>query len=211
MCLPAEMKFKVGQLQRIEVPRKDDKKELVYKSTGDESAVFVEELRERPGKLRFLLQGNIAGVYYIAFIWKGESDIAFTKVVVEGDTPPNPKPPPNPDDNKPKPLPTAGRLKAYFIVESGDKNPVYGKMLSTPAVQEYWNGRKWGEVVLADPNTKDAANPTQPPPILKPYIDRSAGKGDQLYLVDPATGDVYYEGNAPQSAEAFLSIMRAVK
>lgn len=196
---PTEVKVEKGKLFRLEVTQVEGKP-LLYKAT-DESNLFVDELVSKSGKLRLIGQGNADGVYFIAFSRDGE--IVFTKITVGTIQP-------IPDDNKPKPTPFSGKLKAYLITESADKNIAYSKIFSSKTVSDYWTSHQYILPVIADPNTVDPAT-NQTPTKLKPYIDRAKGKKDQLYLVDISTGTVLFEGDAPQTAEGLLSVVGGLK
>lgn len=200
---------KEGQLARLVIPV--EKGQIVnYKATATEDELGVYELVSRKEtEVSLLLQGNKEGVYYIAFKFKGDEDIVFTQITVGKSVPDDtkPKPPPVPDDTKPKPLPTGGKLKLYLITESADKNPAYARIFGSKAFDDYWKSKGYGEKVVADPQTKDPATDTTPVK-LKPYIDRAKGLSDQLYLVDISTGELIYEGNAPQSEADFLTLLK---
>lgn len=200
--VPAKLTLSTGQLQRLEIPLEKTQK-LVYKSTAADDELFVDELIPREGKTRLLLQGSKDGTYYLAFLFEGDKEIVFCQVIV-GKGLPAPKPVPDPT---PVPPVVTGKLKAYFITESADKNINYTKMLASKAVKDYWNGKGYDGVVVADPDVKDPATNATPVK-LKPYIDRAKGLKDQLYLVDTVTGDVAFEGNAPQSEGDFLTLLK---
>jgi len=200
---PANITIKPGELARVEVAIPDGG--LSYQATATDDELFLDELVSRAGKLRLVVQGKKEGVYYIAFV--NGKDIAFTQLVVGGGVNPNPTPGPNP---QPSPDTFSGKLKAYIITESADKNITYSKIFADKRVIDYWTQHQFLAPVIADPDVKDAAT-NAPPAKLKPYLDRAKGLKDQMYLVDISTGKVLYEGNAPADADALLKIVASIK
>lgn len=203
--VPTKVTIPTGSLQRLEV-EVGKEQTLVYKPTATEEELFVDELSPKNGKVRLLLHSTVKGTYWIAFVFKGDTDIVFTQVVVSDGSPVPPTPP---DDDKPKPPVKVNQLKAYLITESKENNANYAKWLQDKTVKDYWNGKGWDGMVIADPDVKDPSTGAVPAK-LKPYIDRSKGKKDQLFLVDVVTGDVVFEGDAPQDSQAILTILKKI-
>lgn len=200
---PAKIAVKQGELARVEVAVPEGG--LSYASTATDEELFVDELVSKTGKLRLVIQGKKDGTYYVAFV--NGKDIAFTQIVVGGGQPQPLPPGPNPE---PVPSPFSGKLKAYIITESADKNINYSRIFADKRVVDYWTQHQFLTPVIADPDVKDAV--TNAVPIkLKPYLDRAKGLKDQMYLVDASKGTVLYEGNAPADADALLKIVGGIK
>jgi len=200
---PAKITIKPGELARVEVAIPDGG--LSYQATATDDELFLDELVSKAGKLRLVVQGKKEGTYYIAFV--NGKDIAFTQLVVgagKGDDNGDKKTDP------PIPSPFSGKLKAYIITESADKNISYGKIFADKRIVDYWTQHQFLAPVIADPDVKDAAT-NAPPAKLKPYLDRAKGLKDQMYLVDISNGKVLYEGNAPADADALLKIVGGIR
>jgi hypothetical protein len=174
----------VGALSRLEIsPEKD--KAIGTAIAAKEADLFVEELAPKGGKTRLLLVGQNPGTYYIVLWSAGEIESTLVEVTVTGVV-------------KPVPPPLTGKIKAYIVTESTDKNINYTKLLTD-------NFGKY-DILLIDPDVKDpSTNAT--PLTFKPFVDKAKGKKDQMYLIDTGNGALVWEGSAPQSSADFAGIV----
>ena len=111
------------------------------------------------------------------------------------------------DDGKPV---TVRKLATYVVFESADKSAKWSAFFASKELTDRWAAKGHTPPVLADQNVIDGKT-KQPPTKLTPYLNRAKGKAlPQLYLIDAATGDVAYEGPAPESPAELLKILDRV-
>ena len=120
----------------------------------------------------------------------------------DGDAKPNPKPDTDPAKSR--------KFAAYVVYESADKSAKWSQFFADKALADRWTAKGHLPPVLADQDVKDGKT-KQPPAKLVPYLNRAKGKSlPQLYLIDAATGDVAYEGPAPESPAELLKLLDKV-
>jgi hypothetical protein len=125
-------------------------------------------------------------------------------VVGDGDAIVNPGPGPAPSPGKSR------KLAAYVVYESSDKSAKWSAFFSSKEVSDRWAAKGHLAPVLADQNVIDGKTKL-PPAKLVPYLNRAKGKSlPQLYLIDAASGDVAFEGPAPDSPAEFLKLLDKV-
>lgn len=125
-----------------------------------------------------------------------------SKTFTIGPANPNPGPGPNPGPTPPDPTPPPGPHKLFMVVieESSQQAEWRGAILADPtlAARIKERGHGWR---LADKDQRGADG--RPPADLAPYIALAGGKTlPQLFLVDYASGKIYYAGDAPSGADA---------
>lgn len=115
------------------------------------------------------------------------------------------------DDKKDEPKPVTGRkLAAYVVYESENKSAKWAAFFADKALVERWSAKGHLPPVLSEQNVTEGKT-KQPPPKLVPYLNRAKGKAlPQLYLIDAVTGDVAYEGPAPESPAELLKLLDKV-
>jgi hypothetical protein len=109
-----------------------------------------------------------------------------------------------PDNIVPTPTPAPPEtLYGVVVSETGDRTPEESIVLSSPIVRSLFDDPSHFRVI--DPDTQVTAD-------LQRLKDKAKERGDTttLFLVEP-NGTIHYEGDLPNTVEAFQLLVREIK
>lgn len=190
------------KLVRLEVRGADASAGLIWD-------VFPEvDADESPGRLVFAAPPGTYVVKLRAVSTKdGKTQIetARAQVVVGEPDPPVPVPP----GPGPGPLPPAPITRAWVVVveETAEAAGERGRLFTDKPLREFLAAKGW-KLRVVDKDVRDGSG--NPPPDVKPYLERSSGKKlPQVYIVDQ-DGAVRHEGALPLDPAQVLDLLRKI-
>lgn len=202
----AEYRVPAGQPLRVVVSGKD----VGYKAAfADDQAFFDELVPKEAGERRFLFQAATPGRYAVVFWTKGETDGAFTTIVV-GD---GKAPQPDPKDKKAVDPPAVQKIgRVVIVTDAGNPKAAFlvNAYRNNRAFNDYYaKGRRdhqWGLLASVDKDVVDKDG--NPPREFAPLIRASRDKTYPQYFVVAADGTVLKQGDLPADPAALVATLQ---